>query len=627
MKEFLTIGLLVALLLGGVLAPFGALAAPDDSSSANQATANIGGGASNVTVPTNQGTQSAGTGIMQGPPAPNLASDKNFNAIGLACGLTSLMNCLAQAPYYFIYVPSSWAVAAAGTLFDIMAAITLNSNVYTQSFADAGWKAARDLVNIFFIFVLLAIAIATILQIEQYGAKSLLVNVIIVALLINFSLVITKVVIDASNIVALQFYTQSGTPKSGGPDRSYMQSAGNTVQERNLSAAFVAGAAPQAIFMNSSGFDQFVNFRSDKIAIFIAICLMSAVINIILAYALFMAGFIFLGRTIMLIFLMVVAPLAFVAWILPGTKSIAEKWWSELLNQSFVAPVFLFFIYLILRFVTSASFLGALFSESPNAQATIQDILLMTFLNTAVLSTMLIIAVRIAKKMSGEMGTMAISLGKAATGMVLGGAVGIAGRQLVGRGASAIASSEAYKTFTAKNPFMGRMGFKALDTVAGGSFDVRATSLGGKAGIGKAGGGGGYEMARKGIVREKVQTAKRIERDQFGRELKVNVPVEVPGIGKMEYVDESGQKQYVTEEVGAKEAYTRNIEKQRPVVFGFKEKGFQASRTNQEAAQEIRRGKKSVKELVDEALKEAGEVSGKPAEGGKPETKISGGGV
>src|SRR3989338_10332449 len=75
-----------------------------------------------------------------------------------------------------------------------------------------GWGITRDVANIFFIFILLIIAIDTILRLESYGAKQLLPKLIIVALLINFSLVIAFTVVDASNILALAFIKEIGNP-------------------------------------------------------------------------------------------------------------------------------------------------------------------------------------------------------------------------------------------------------------------------------------------------------------------------------------------------------------------------------------------------------------------------------
>ena len=81
-----------------------------------------------------------------------------------------------------------------------------NSSSYDNEFVEKGWGAVRDVANIFFILMLLYVAIKTVLSLNVTDNKRLVGVIIIVALLINFSLFTTKVVIDASNILAKIFY-------------------------------------------------------------------------------------------------------------------------------------------------------------------------------------------------------------------------------------------------------------------------------------------------------------------------------------------------------------------------------------------------------------------------------------
>src|SRR3989344_9199010 len=68
------------------------------------------------------------------------------------------------------------------------------------------WTLVRDFVNIFFILILVIIAFATIFNRPQgYRASELLPKLIIAALLVNFSLVITQTVIEFLFTPALIF--------------------------------------------------------------------------------------------------------------------------------------------------------------------------------------------------------------------------------------------------------------------------------------------------------------------------------------------------------------------------------------------------------------------------------------
>ena len=111
----------------------------------------------------------------------------------------------------------------------------------------------RDLANMFFIFILLYIAIATILEIAAYNAKALLARLIIVALLLNFSLFFTRVIIDASNIWGSAFYDRiSSASKEWEGELSNLikikDEKGNlffSVAPKGISAGLVAAFDPQ----------------------------------------------------------------------------------------------------------------------------------------------------------------------------------------------------------------------------------------------------------------------------------------------------------------------------------------------------------------------------------------------
>ena len=69
---------------------------------------------------------------------------------------------------------------------------------------DQGWSLVRDIMNLLFIFGLLYIGFKIILGSDDSSTRKLLVNLIMAALLVNFSLFITKFVVDTSNSLAAQ---------------------------------------------------------------------------------------------------------------------------------------------------------------------------------------------------------------------------------------------------------------------------------------------------------------------------------------------------------------------------------------------------------------------------------------
>ena len=79
--------------------------------------------------------------------------------------------------------------------------IIVDASVFTKMpVVVTGWKIARDFANLFFIALLIYVAFGYILRINTKNNQKLLVNIIIMAVLINFSLMIGGIIIDASNV-------------------------------------------------------------------------------------------------------------------------------------------------------------------------------------------------------------------------------------------------------------------------------------------------------------------------------------------------------------------------------------------------------------------------------------------
>lgn len=69
----------------------------------------------------------------------------------------------------------------------------------------AGWPLVRDVVNMFFIVVLLVTAFATIVQYNKFKYKEILPKLLLMAILVNFSKTLIGLLIDFSQIVMLTF--------------------------------------------------------------------------------------------------------------------------------------------------------------------------------------------------------------------------------------------------------------------------------------------------------------------------------------------------------------------------------------------------------------------------------------
>ncbi|MBP6974505.1 MAG: hypothetical protein KBB54_01010, partial [Candidatus Pacebacteria bacterium] len=151
----------------------------------------------------------------------------------------SIPGCAAYVSFTILQV-ASWVLWVAAILFNKTLGYTLNMAGFIKDIpiVAVGWTTFRDVTNLMFVFIILYIAINTIIGNEGYGIKKLLGKVIVGAMLINFSLFFTQIAIDASNIFALQFYNKI-TVSAQGQNISSGKDGSNTDWDAGISAAFV----------------------------------------------------------------------------------------------------------------------------------------------------------------------------------------------------------------------------------------------------------------------------------------------------------------------------------------------------------------------------------------------------
>ena len=279
----------------------------------------------------------------------------NFNPLEAAWdALGGLLGSIAQLLLVFIakglFTFAGFLMGSMATMFDYALAVTLSSEILDRiEVIDVGWTLSRDVANMFFIFILLYIAIQTILGIAGHNTKTLLRNVILVALLINFSLFLTKVIIDGANILALHFFWKVETviAPPGQPEEILY----------GPSHAIMAGLKLQTMFyngniVNAAAIDSLEDPQP------LMIYLGGAILMFIAAYVFLVGLFMMIYRTIVLIFCMIFAPLAFLGYILPKASQISSTWWNHLISNALVAPVFTFMIYFVVVMIKNNDLIG-----------------------------------------------------------------------------------------------------------------------------------------------------------------------------------------------------------------------------------------------------------------------------
>lgn len=428
-----------------------------------------------------------------------------INVIDLPCQFTRVM-------YYLIFVPLSWIAGFAGRVMDYFIYYSTNSDSYTSNFVGKAWGAVRDIANIFFIIALLYVAIKTILSLNVTNNKKIIGTIIIVALLINFSLFFTEVIIDGSNILAKVFYNNIDVQNQ---DKT---TANTTNGAKSISAGLVKNFDPQKVFNDAD-----IHKMTDNLSLFFLLVLLMSAISAFMIFMFFSVALLFVARVVGLWLAMVFAPIAFASYTMPfeipgfGHK----KWWENLLKQAFLAPIFIFFLYVIYLFSNAIkdSVKDVNISTGNGLEAFMKVIIPM-----AIIFIMLQQAKKLAVDYSGDIGKAVMSAGKMVGGLALGAATGgvaMAGRATVGRAGSMLANSKfADRMSNSKNSFVRGLGNKTKDigeATSKKSFDVRKVKIAGKdlAGVtgmslGK-GKEGGFEGAKKRKDEKREARKKQLE--------------------------------------------------------------------------------------------------------------------
>ncbi len=372
----------------------------------------------------------------------------------------------------------------AAAMLDAATKFTLNTTTFSN--VNDGivliWSMIRNICNITFIFILLWSAIQMIIGVAGANTKKIVANVIIAALLINFSLFITRIVIDAGNIMAVAIYDKiMATPLPEGGLASGLDEI--IIQALGLTGLSGMTSVTGSVFSIAFGVVSYLQ-----------------VITIFVAFLVFMYAMLLMAtRIVVLIFLAAMSPIGFMGAVLPKFAEYSKMWRETLYGQVMVAPVFLLFVYLIIQ-------VGNTFNSLPgsiNKTAEVGGALpgtgvetsmvdggtadYMAYFKYVMIILLLIIAVKTTKKMMGAIGAAVEKFGMAAVGLAMGAATGgaaLLARQTIGRGATNKLNDEYGKDLRAKADTGDRMAqakLKSLEMASKSTYDVRNTKSFGKA--------------------------------------------------------------------------------------------------------------------------------------------------
>jgi hypothetical protein len=283
---------------------------------------------------------------------------------------------------------------------------------------DSAWRVIRDLCNLAFIFGFIYLGIRTIIDPESSSVKRTLSQIIIGAFLINFSLYITKFIIDISNFTA---YTIYNAMVSGDGSISTLM-----FQMLGVSSFYSTVQINPQMFVNATGMGM------------ISFYVMGMLLLIVAAFIFLASAILLITRFVALVFIMIASPVLFAATIFPKTASKATEIWGKLFSQAFFAPLFLLLMLvsmMIMQSFTSIMSHGVQLSAAFSGSNTQFDAFGVV-VSFVVVMFFLIQSLLIAQKLGVSGGSLAVSVGN----KIKGNVQSFVGRNTIGRVGNRVAA-------------------------------------------------------------------------------------------------------------------------------------------------------------------------------------------
>ena len=251
---------------------------------------------------------------------------------GLKAAASSL---LGLAAYYTAlasgYV-ASWVFQGAAYAIEI--GMALNASIIKSPSVKLGWTMTRNFANLGFVLAMIFIAYATMLRLQNYDIKKMLGRLVVIALLINFSLAISGVILDFSHKISNLFIDKIGV----GPNAVANLAGAINVQR----ALDTRGPLQYTIQEIDSGI-----FEPGKNSLqALAGIVFATTFTVLTAITLGLISVMIFIRYLWIIGLLIVAPLAWLSFVFKPVERYFSMWWDKLIKWAMYLPILMFFLYL-----------------------------------------------------------------------------------------------------------------------------------------------------------------------------------------------------------------------------------------------------------------------------------------
>ncbi|MGH7218303.1 MAG: hypothetical protein ACREGE_02585 [Candidatus Microsaccharimonas sp.] len=211
--------------------------------------------------------------------------------------------------------------AAYGFVTSLLEVQPLLTTGETKGVFDA-WEVMRNIANVAFVIAFLIIIFSQLtgMGVSNYGVKKMLPRLVISAILVNISFWVCAIAVDISNILGASIAEMFTNIKNSLPPKENLVDWDSGQGWAGITGAILAGGV-------IAGTAYIVGLSALIPALIAAVL---AIITVFLVLTL---------RQALIILLIVIAPLAFVAFILPNTEDWFTKWRKLLMTLLLMYPI------------------------------------------------------------------------------------------------------------------------------------------------------------------------------------------------------------------------------------------------------------------------------------------------
>lgn len=240
--------------------------------------------------------------------------------------------------------------------------LQLNDNVFNSPAVQTGFSVMLAIANLGFVLCIIIIALATILRSQTYGMKQLLWKLVVMAVLVNFGLVVTAPIVGFADSMTNYFVNATSPSAATGGYEGYVTIVTSAFAPQQINANPPATTTSEGGITGSPDsscglFGQILCSILSKVAtqvtqapdIFLQqvnAMIFGIIFSSLTAFTFLCIGILLFVRYLMLAGLLIVLPIAWLTFIIPKYDSSFSKWWSNFIKWTLFPPAALFFIYL-----------------------------------------------------------------------------------------------------------------------------------------------------------------------------------------------------------------------------------------------------------------------------------------